>query len=289
MLDQCRWRVRLLHADCVRLARSDGRMASPARTRWCRRGPERSLTDADTGRAAPDCNRAIELPTTALCERRREVMPPAPAGGSATQEPLRGEIYSLQHLVEHARNLGAEHAAASRAVPAAPLLEEFRRARHDLEAAYEQIESAVRARGDAVPAEEWLLDNVHVVRDQLREITEDLPQGYLVKLPRLGESPWIGYPRVYVLALDFITHTDSRLDPENLLHYILSYQEHAPLTIGELWAIPIMLRLCLVDNLRRLAQQEVTARSERALADQWADRLVARARDRSAQGVGGPG
>ena len=136
-----------------------------------------------------------------------------------------------------------------------------------------------------VPAEEWLLDNVHVVRDQLREITEDLPQGYLVKLPRLRASPWAGYPRVYVLALDFIAHTDSRLDPENLLQYILSYQEHAPLTIGELWAIPIMLRLGLVDNLRRLARQEVTARSERARADAWADRLVARARERSAYGV----
>ena len=191
-------------------------------------------------------------------------MPAAPAGGSATIEPLRGEIYTLQHLIEHARTLGAEHAAASPGGPAAPVLQEFRRCRRELESAYAEIEAAVRAGGDPVPAEEWLLDNVHVVKDQLREINEDLPQGYLVKLPRLRESSWAGYPRVYVLALDFIAHTDSRLDAENLLQYILSYQEHAPLTIGELWAIPIMLRLGLVDNLRRLARQEVTARSERA-------------------------
>jgi len=207
------------------------------------------------------------------------------AAESATQEPLRSELYSPHHLADHARALGAKHSSASFAGPVAPLLREFRRGRSDLEAAYGEIDAAVRASGSPDPAEEWLLDNMHVVRDQLREIAEDLPPGFLVQLPRLREAPWAGYPRVYALALDFITHTDARLDRENLLLYVRGYQEHAPLTIGELWAVAIMLRLGLIENLRRLARHEVAARAERALADGWADRLLARVRERPAHGV----
>ncbi|HEY3108928.1 MAG TPA: hypothetical protein VGL23_09260, partial [Chloroflexota bacterium] len=135
---------------------------------------------------------------------------------------------------------------------------------------------------DLVPAEEWLLDNFYIVEEQLREIQEDLPVSYLAELPRLADGRLAGRPRVYAIAGDFIAHTDARLDRENLIRYVEGYQEIAPLTIGELWAIPIMLRLALVENLRRLARQERAAREQRDRADAWADRLIAQARERPA-------
>ena len=204
---------------------------------------------------------------------------------SPAEQARRGEIFSLPHLAEHAARLAADHADARTDGPLRPLLDEFRQTRDDVLAAYASIEAVARERRDLVPAEEWLLDNFHVVEEQLREIVEDLPAGYLARLPRLADGPWAGYPRVYALALDFIAHTDARLDRENLLHYIQRYQAVAPLTIGELWAVPIMLRLGLVENVRRLAYQEVAARAERALADRWADRLFASARERASHAV----
>ncbi|HUP24148.1 MAG TPA: glucoamylase family protein, partial [Thermoanaerobaculia bacterium] len=169
--------------------------------------------------------------------------------------------------------------------PARPLLDEFGRSRADLLAAYRELEARTRERQDLVPAEEWLLDNFHIVEEHLREIVDHLPRGYLAELPRIGEGAAAGYPRVYALALDFVAHTDARLDREILHRYVESFQEVTPLTIGELWAVPIMLRLGLIDNLRRLARHTLHDRDERTRADEWADRLIARGRERPADAV----
>ena len=72
----------------------------------------------------------------------------------------------------------------------------------------------VRATRDPTPAEEWLLDNSHVVEDQLREVAVDLPRGYLAELPRLGHGALRGAPRVYALCLDYLRHTDARVEPD---------------------------------------------------------------------------
>jgi len=196
-----------------------------------------------------------------------------------------GELFSLPHLTEHAVQLAADHTGARPTGPLRPLLEEFVQIRDDLLHAYASIDAVAQERRDLTPAEEWLLDNYHVLEEQFREIVEDLPVGYLVRLPRLASGPMASCPRVYALALDFIAHTDARLDRENLLQYITSYQEVTQLTIGELWAVPIMLRLGLVENVHRLACQEVEARSERALADRWAERLFESARERASHVV----
>src|SRR5688572_945173 len=131
---------------------------------------------------------------------------------ASAQHASTGEIFSLPHLAEHAAELATGHAGASPDGPLRPLLDEFRQTRDAVLRAHASIEAVARERRDLAPAEEWLLDNHHVVEEQLREIVEDLPAGYLVRLPRLADGPWSGCPRVYVLALDFIAHTDARLD-----------------------------------------------------------------------------
>ncbi|TAK23403.1 MAG: DUF3131 domain-containing protein [Chloroflexota bacterium] len=206
---------------------------------------------------------------------------PGPAGrdGASVLEPLRGEIFGIEQLALHAREF-ARLQATHQPSPARPLLDEFRRCRRDLLGAHRELQAGTLERRDLVPAEEWLLDNFHIVEEHLREIVVDLPGGYLAELPRLGEGPSAGYPRVYALALDFVAHTDARLDREILRRYVESFQDITPLTIGELWAVPIMLRFGLVDNLRRLARQALQDRAERELADRWADRLIAGGRER---------
>ena len=101
------------------------------------------------------------------------------------------------------------------------------------------------------PPAEWLLDNYHLVEQQIREIRADLPPGYYRQLPKLADGPFAGYPRVFGLAWAFVAHTDSRFDPEMLRRFVRAYQDVQPLTIGELWAVAITLRIVLVENLRR--------------------------------------
>ena len=117
------------------------------------------------------------------------------------------------------------------------------------------------------------------MQDQVREIRQDLPRHYYLELPKLADGPLAGYPRVYAFARELITHTAGRLDLQTLVDFATAYQRVAPLTIGEIWAIPIMLRLALVEELRRLAADVVAARRSRDRARKWGVQLNTGARE----------
>ncbi len=129
-------------------------------------------------------------------------------------------------------------------------------------------------RGDAVaPAAEWLLDNFHLVESEARAVRQDLPVRYYRTLPKLAPRELAGRARIHEMALELIGHGDGRLDAERLTHFILAFQTVAPLTIGELWALPSMLKLALLENLRILTDGIVAGRAARHAADSAFARL----------------
>jgi cyclic beta-1,2-glucan synthetase len=199
-----------------------------------------------------------------------------------SDEPIRAELFSVERLEEFARAFAAEHRVVKKK-GRAQLLGRLEDNGRTLVAAYRNLVDAVR-QGDAIsPAAEWLLDNFHIVEEQLREIREDLPKSYYRELPKLADRDLVGYPRIYAVALALIAHTDSRLDLATLVRFITAYQSTAPLSIGELWAVAISLRLALVENLRRLAAQIVRWRDERDQADIFADKVLELAAVRPAE------
>ena len=125
----------------------------------------------------------------------------------------------------------------------------------------------------ATPASEWLADNYHLVDMQIREIGIDLPPGFYAQLPKLAAGPFAGLPRVFGAIWSLVAHTDSHLDLEALRRYLLAYQSVQPLTVGELWAVPITLRIVLIENLRRIAELVVDDAAARQAADELAERL----------------
>ena len=137
------------------------------------------------------------------------------------------------------------------------------------------LEDAVRAKRRITPAGEWLLDNFYLIEEQINTAKRHLPKGYSRELPRLLNGPSAGLPRVYDIALETISHGDGRVDPENLSSFVAAYQTGTALKLGELWAIPIMLRLALIENLRRIAVRIAVDRTDRNFADYWADRMLA--------------
>ena len=140
--------------------------------------------------------------------------------------------------------------------------------------AYSDTADSVGEGRSITPAAEWLLDNYHLVEEQIREIRDDLPPDYYRQLPKLASGPFAGYPRVFGIAWAFVAHTDSHFEPEMLHRFIHAYQRVQPLSIGELWAVAITLRIVLVENLRRGARRIVTSRAARQEADALADRLL---------------
>ncbi len=137
------------------------------------------------------------------------------------------------------------------------------------------ITQAAGSRRQVTPAAEWLIDNYHLVDMQIREIGIDLPPGYYVQLPKLKAGPFADLPRVFGLVWSLVAHTDSNFEAAALHRYLAAYQQVEPLTIGELWAVPITLRIILIENLRRIAQSIVSSDHARRQADTLADHLLA--------------
>ncbi|HTQ05780.1 MAG TPA: glucoamylase family protein [Polyangiaceae bacterium] len=189
-------------------------------------------------------------------------------------DALRGEIQVADQLVLHAAELARSHGPPSHTVASGRLWQRFLAVKSQIHDAYAVLTARLKDGKDPSPAEEWLVDNSHVVEDQIREIEEDLPRGYLLELPRLTLGKMRGYPRVYALCLDYLRHTDARVDLSTLSGFVESYQSVEPLTIGELWAVPIMLRLGLLLTVGALAASEASS-GNRERADAWSERLLA--------------
>ncbi|MFZ5720147.1 MAG: GH36-type glycosyl hydrolase domain-containing protein [Pseudomonadota bacterium] len=190
------------------------------------------------------------------------------------ERPIREELFSVERLEEHARSLAAAQVLLPKPDGGDLLARRLAQNETVLTNAYRDIAAAVEAGAAITPAAEWLVDNFHVVEAQIRNIRSDLPRGYYRQLPKLAAGPFAGLPQVFAVAWALVAHTDSRFDPEQLRRYIRAYQEVRPLTIGELWAVAITLRIVLVENLRRLADRVVASRAGRRAADELADRLL---------------
>jgi len=191
-----------------------------------------------------------------------------------TDDSIREELFSIERLEQHAQSLAVAQPIAAKPTLRRSLADRLRDNEAVLRHAYGTIGDTVRDGQLTTPAAEWLLDNYHLVEEQIREVRDDLPPGYYRQLPKLAQGPFAGYPRVFGLAWAFVAHTDSRFDPGMLCRYVRAYQQVQPLTIGELWAVAITLRIVLVENLRRAAGRIVSNRAARQEADRLADRLL---------------
>jgi len=189
------------------------------------------------------------------------------------EQPLRAELFSVDQLARHAASLAKSHQLADRrgSDRLIPRLDENERI---LVHTYTLLTAAVARNRRIAPAAEWLLDNFYLIEDQIRLTRRNLPRSYSRELPRQAGGPDAGYPRAYAIALELIAHVDGRIDLDSLNSFMAAYKPSHSLHLGELWAIPIMLGLALIENLRRVAARLAAGRLDRDLADDWAERMV---------------
>ncbi|MBE0568234.1 MAG: cyclic beta 1-2 glucan synthetase, partial [Deltaproteobacteria bacterium] len=189
------------------------------------------------------------------------------------QPPLRSELFSSEQMRRHGQTLAGSHKLGPRGIRN-PLLTRLAENERILAGACKLLTSAVDANRRIAPAGEWLLDNFYLIEEQIRTAKRHLPKGYSRELPRLLDGPSAGLPRVYDIAHEAISHGDGRVDPESLTSFVASYQKVTLLNLGELWAIPIMLRLALIENLRRVGARVVAGSIDRDLAARWAEQMM---------------
>ena len=177
----------------------------------------------------------------------------------------------MEQLARHARALAANHQIFTQR-GANRLLARLDE-NEDILRGFNRATLAVDQSRRITPAAEWLLDNFYLIEEQIQMARRHLPRGYSRELPRLAKGASAGLPRVYDIVLELISHVDAQIDAGPLSAFIAAYQTVASLKLGELWAIPIMLRLGLIENLQRVTSRLTLARRDRDLADLWVDRL----------------
>ena len=190
------------------------------------------------------------------------------------EQPLRSELFSADQMEQHGKVLAKGHVlkpghSRNRLLKRLADNESLLLEVHNL------LTEDIKTDHRVTPAEEWLLDNFYLIEEQIRTAKRHLPKEYSRELPHLfSGGPSAGLPRVYDIALETISHGDGRVDIENLSSFVAAYQSVTPLELGELWAIPIMLRLALIENLRRVAAKAAADRNDRNCADYWADQMA---------------
>jgi cyclic beta-1,2-glucan synthetase len=198
-----------------------------------------------------------------------------PQAGAPDEHPIQSQLFSVGQLEQHARTLASGHEVSTIALKEPDrLLPRLAANEAALRDAHVLVTQAVKGGAQITPAAEWFIDNYHLIEEQIRTARRHLPRGYSRELPRLGHAPVAGIPRVYDLTLEFISHSHGRLDVDGLRAFIASYQEQRSLTLGELWAIPIMLRLALIENLRRIVASVTAGRRDRERAGFWVEQML---------------
>ena len=187
--------------------------------------------------------------------------------------PLRSELFSADQMEQHGKILAGVHQLKS-GRHRDRLLARLAENESLLFEAHKLLTADVKEERRITPAGEWFLDNFYLIEEQIRTARRHLPKGYSRELPYLRNDPSAGLPRVYDIALETISHGDGRVDPENLSSFVAAYQSVTTLKLGELWAIPIMLRLALLENLRRIAARIAAVRIDRNLAEYWAGQMT---------------
>jgi cellobiose phosphorylase len=194
------------------------------------------------------------------------------------ERPLLAELFSVSQLGQHARTLAGWHKLAPHGGKGDSRIDRLLTRLSDnqdtLQAAYVLVTDVVKRGTRISHASEWFIDNYHLIEEQIRMARRHLPRGYSRELPKLANAPSLGTPRVYDIAIELISHSHGRIDIEGLRAFVASYQALSPLRLGELWAIPIMLRLALIENLRRVVGHVTAALRDRERAGYWVERML---------------
>lgn len=190
------------------------------------------------------------------------------------EEQLRSELFSSKQMRQHGKTIAGTH-KLSTGPTSSLLIKRLKENEVVLFDARQKLTKAVLENRRITPAEEWFLDNFYLIEEQIRTTRRHFPKVYSRELPHLADGPSANLPRVYDIALEMISHGDGRVDSKALSLFVSSYQSVSVLKIGELWAIPIMLRLALIENIRRIASRISKDRTDRDLADYWAGKMIA--------------
>ena len=217
-------------------------------------------------------------PSVAFLQQRSDIPPslfilhPSQERRSTPREA--GTHFSPAQIAEYAFHFARKQKVDPQLQSGTELLKRLKRSSRWVKSACADMAAARRLEQKATLVADWILDNEYILERNTRDVLRNLPQRYYRQLPVLASEPFCGMPYIYGLAKNLVSHTELRLDRDNILAFIQAYQTEHVLTIGELWAIPLMLRIALIESIQNTVITAMEDLRQRRLADFWANRLI---------------
>lgn len=188
-------------------------------------------------------------------------------------DSIRDVYFSIGELREVGADLAQNSTAHLAGFTPLDFFERHRENEQEILRVYRSTAADVEKGATITPAAEWLLDNYYVIEEAIQEVRRDFPPKFYRQLPTITiEGTTI--PRVMALAWLYVAHTHSTVSTESLTALVEGYQRHKPLQIGELWALPSIIRFVLIDNLRRISIRVERSRLTRQKANEVVDEII---------------
>ena len=187
---------------------------------------------------------------------------------------MRDALLSAEELEGHAKKTAIEHSVSKRQIllnwPIPRMNENY----DYILSIYKELNEDVKRKYSVHPAAEWLLDNFYIVEEQVKGLRRDLVKKSYLKLPVLKSGILRGYARIFAVAFELVAHTDGLIDERTMSDYLQAYQSHSLLFDREIWAIPLVMRLALIENIRHLCESIHSSQNEWHKADDFFDEWI---------------
>jgi cellobiose phosphorylase len=181
---------------------------------------------------------------------------------------------TVEELEEHARTMSLEHAVSSNKNLLSWPVSRMNDNAKFIREAYKDLNEDIVEKRTLPPASEWLLDNYYVIEEQVSILRKDLTKKIYFDLPVLKKGPYQGITRIFSIAMEMVAHTHGQIEEEPLLKYLKAYQNHNILFEREIYIIPVMLRLALIENIRVICEDIMDTRKQWILADETVEKWL---------------
>ncbi|WP_236617245.1 GH36-type glycosyl hydrolase domain-containing protein [Thermoanaerobacter kivui] len=176
-------------------------------------------------------------------------------------------ILNSEEMEKHAAEIAQNHNIMKRTKLSYLLIPRMNRNYNYIKSVYRSLNSDLKENVYIFQEEEWLLDNFYIIEEQVKEIRKSLSKSYYSGLPGLKNGLLRGYPRIYAIAFELVLHSDGKIDEKTIINFIKAYQTKALLSSSELWALSLMIRIALIEKIKRICEKIVDARRQREKAD----------------------
>ncbi|WP_414899806.1 GH36-type glycosyl hydrolase domain-containing protein [Rhizobium cremeum] len=188
-------------------------------------------------------------------------------------DSIRAAYFTIDELRESAEALARDGASELPGLIDFDFFARHKENEREILRVYRATAADVEAGATITPAAEWLLDNHYIIEEAIQEVRRDFPRRFYRQLPtmKIGNRE---IPRTMALAWLYVAHTHSTVSMESMTALVEGFQKHQVLEIGELWALPSIVRFVLIENLRRISTRVDRSRRMRRKANEVADEII---------------